>query len=530
MEEQPAAQLKGRLETLPEKHPETQPLDRSESQLTNRSEAQLSDQFDPQVADRPGVPGVQLQDRPTSQVADQPTPQVADRPTPRIADHTKALSVVQTETKSLEPSKTQSEDQPANPVVIVLHASVGSGHRTAANAIGQAFELLRNDPKEAAHFNADIPEDLEVEVLDVLDFGRIKFDGDATASMFTGVTRPIYDLSWRYFLTGRALWAGGTIWAHIMFPRFVTYIEEKRPLAIICTHITAANVAVSARMLSGLDFPIVCVPTDYEIEGLWPHLHTDLFCVANETMVETLRPRQIPEERIQITGIPTRLSFRATYDQKTVRNRFNLPQDRYVVLALAGAHLPRPYVHFRESIDQLLPYMHNFKKMHLVVLAGTDTEYANHTRRLVRDHELDNVTVFDYVEDIAALMSASDLLLCKAGGLTVTECLCAGTPMILMGRAYGQEKANMRMLTAAGAALHVTTFRELMDTLKHIEAHPESTQAMLINASFLRKPDAAIDIACAALRMSHEHPVGDCMVRRKYFCHLYVGEKPTHIR
>ncbi len=80
-----------------------------------------------------------------------------------------------------------------------------------------------------------------------------------------------------------------------MYPKFVDYVREKKPLAIICTHITAANVAVSARMITGFDFPITCVPTDYEAEGLWPHLHTDLFCVANESMAETLRPRRVPE-------------------------------------------------------------------------------------------------------------------------------------------------------------------------------------------------------------------------------------------
>ena len=34
----------------------------------------------------------------------------------------------------------------------------------------------------------------------------------------------------------------------------------------------------------------------------------------------------------------------------------------------------------------------------------------------------------------------SDLAICKSGGLTVTECLCAQVPMILLGKAYGQEK------------------------------------------------------------------------------------------
>lgn len=418
----------------------------------------------------------------------------------------------------------------ARPTVLVVHASVGSGHRSAANAVGQALELVRDNAEEAAALGISAPADLNVEVLDILEFGRIVFDGDKTASMFTGFTRPVYDLTWRYTLTGRLLWAGGTVWARVMYPKFVEYVRKTRPLAIVCTHITAANVAVSARMITGMAFPILCVPTDYEIEGLWPHLHTDLFCVANEYMAETLRPRRIPEDRILITGIPTRPAFRETYDRTTTRERFGLPQDARVVLALAGAKLPRPYVHFRESLDQLIPYLHSFEGMHLVVVAGTNAEYARHVRRLAAEHGLPNVTVLEYVEDMAALMAASDLVLCKSGGLTVTECLCAGVPMILMGRAYGQEKANVRMLTAAGAALHVTTARELVDTLRHVNDHPESTKAMLVNASFLRRPNAALDIARATFELAAAEPSRDAALRRKHFLHFYWGRKPAHTR
>ena len=159
-----------------------------------------------------------------------------------------------------------------------MHASVGSGHRSAANAIAQAFECMkaeqaegREQPTEAFPDVPKLPDGLEVEVLDVLDFGRVVFDGDKTASMFTGPTRPIYDLTWRFTLTGRLLWGGGSIWSHLMYGKFTELVRKRRPLAIICTHITAANVAVAARMLTGQHFPIVCVPTDYETEGLWPH-------------------------------------------------------------------------------------------------------------------------------------------------------------------------------------------------------------------------------------------------------------------
>lgn len=416
------------------------------------------------------------------------------------------------------------------PTIVVMHASVGSGHRSAAYAISEALELLRDSDDPELLQALSVPEDLEIETLDILDFGRIVFDGNKTASMFTGASRPIYDLTWRYTLTGRFLWGGGTIWSRIMYPKFTEYVKEKRPLAVVCTHITAANVAVGARMLSGVNYPILCVPTDYEIEGLWPHRTADLFCVANESMAETLRPRKVPEKDLLLTGIPARNDFGKEYDKERTRTQLSLPQDKMVVLALAGAYLPRPYVHFRETLDKVLPYLHIYADMHFVFIAGRDKEYADHLRQECAELGAQNVTVLDYVDEMAALMAASDLVICKSGGLTVTECLCTRTPMILLGRTYGQEKSNRRMLTATGAAMHVTTARELLEALRHICRKPESVNAMLINGDILRHPDAALDIARAAIKKAAEDEYTHAPSGRKRFVWFYWGGKPPHVR
>lgn len=138
-------------------------------------------------------------------------------------------------------------------------------------------------------------------------------------------------------------------------PAFNEYIRNRRPIAVVATHITAANVAVGARIITGIDYPVICVPTDYEVEGWWPHKDTDLFCVANEFMSETLRPRKVPEAKIRITGIPTRAGFDTDYDREEELAKFNIPTDKTVVLVMAGASLPQPYVRFRAAMDQTLP-------------------------------------------------------------------------------------------------------------------------------------------------------------------------------
>lgn len=407
---------------------------------------------------------------------------------------------------------------PDAPVITIMHASVGSGHKAAANAVAQAIDRLRGSD--------NVPENVVVDVLDVLDFGRIKFDGNKTAASFTGATRPIYDITWRYTLTGRLLWGGGSAWSRIMFPAFNDYVKEKKPIAVVCTHITSANVAVGARMMTEVDYPIICIPTDYEIEGLWPHKEADLICVASEFMAETLRPRKVPEANITITGIPVRGGFEdEPFDRNIVLEQFDLPNDKKIVLVLAGASLPQPYVRFRMAIEQTLPYLRRFDDMHFVFLPGKDIEYARNLKALFSGMKLENATVLDYVSDMASLMRASDLAVLKSGGLTVTECLCARLPMLLVGKSYGQEKANTVMLTSFGASLHATTARELVLTLERIHRYPEALDALLIGGNALRKPDAAEDIVRATMeqtRINRKH--------QRHFIEFYIGDKPAHTR
>ncbi len=86
------------------------------------------------------------------------------------------------------------------------------------------------------------------------------------------------------------------------------------------------------------------------------------------------------------------------------------------------------------------------------------------------------------------------------------------------------------MLTAAGAAYHVTTSRELQDLLLLIESHPHMTDAIKYNADLIRRPDAAMEIAKATLDLIRGIPKQDEKLLKKRFLHFYWGGKPAHIR
>lgn len=412
---------------------------------------------------------------------------------------------------------TTCDENSTRPLVIVVHASVGSGHRSAAQAVSRALEDLCGK-------HPNLPADTEIAVLDILDYGYVKFDGDKTANV-TVIFNSLYDFTWHHVFTGRLLWAGGWGWSPCMFKPFTKLVEKRRPIAIIATHIVAANAAVAARMITRQTFPMVCVPTDYGAEGLWPHLDCDLFCCADDEMVKELKPRKVPDSHIKVTGIPVRKGFSEPCDRDAVLDKFGLPHDKINVIVMAGARLSQPYIPFREIVNRILPCLSDFFKMHFAILAGADKEYADKLREFFAERNITNATVFNYVEDIPGLMEASDMIIAKSGGLATTECLCARLPLILVGKSYGQERANTLTVTAAGAAVKAETSEELLTELDQIHSNPERLETMLSGGESLRRPHAARDIATTTLDM-----VGKIQLPKRHFAKVYWGKKPYRVR
>lgn len=418
----------------------------------------------------------------------------------------------------LFPVSTVADEESDRPLIIALYSSVGSGHRSAAASTAEAFARLRGK-------HPLVPENADIELLDILDFGRMKFDGEKTTTLFTGPTRYIYDITWHYVFTGRILWGGGSGWSYAMYAPFTEYVRKRKPIAIVATHIVAANAAVAARMITKQEFPVVSVPTDYGVEGLWPHRFTDLFCVADSLMMEELLPRKVKPENIAITGIPVKPSFDLIYNRDEVLKRYGLPTDKTVVLIIAGARLRQPYVLFRQVMAQIMGDLAQFDNMHFVFLSGSDKEYASDLRKECLERGLENVSVFDYVENIAELMNASDLAIAKSGGLAVTECLCARLPLIIVGKSFGQERANTTTVTKAGAAKQVITAAELLEELQAFKHDPDMLQHMIEAGEGLRRPSSAADVARATL-----DKVGKVGRLKNYFIYLYWGKKPLRIR
>ena len=65
----------------------------------------------------------------------------------------------------------------------------------------------------------------------------------------------------------------------------------------------------------------------------------------------------------------------------------------------------------------------------------------------------DIVKVLPYTTQVPELMSISDIVVTKPGGLTSTESLASGLPMVLINPIPGQEEENAQFLECAGVGI-----------------------------------------------------------------------------
>jgi processive 1,2-diacylglycerol beta-glucosyltransferase len=96
-------------------------------------------------------------------------------------------------------------------------------------------------------------------------------------------------------------------------------------------------------------------------------------------------------------------------------------------------------------------------------------------------------------------MAAADLLVSKPGGLTTSEALARGTPMVVVNPIPGQESRNSDFLLENAAAVKVNNVATLPYKLNQLLITPGRLAELTANAKRLGRPQAAFDVARAAL-------------------------------
>lgn len=356
--------------------------------------------------------------------------------------------------------------------IIILYASAGHGHAKAAKAIAEAARL----------------KGCEVRCVDSLHFTRYGFGARYEA---------LYLFMIRYtpFLWGAAYAMTDVRWVDAMirpFRRWVNgffgrtleeWLVREDPEVVISTHFLGSEVVASLKRRGRLRSKLITVITDYLSHRFWEMDETDAYCVATAETLTQLKSRGVQAERVHITGIPVDPKFSVSIDREAIRASLGIKPKEFCVLVAGGGG----------GVGLLEPLVREFLKLEpsgqILALCGTNKALYERLLRLAEDRK--NVRPFGFIENVHELMSACDIVSGKGGGLMITESLCVGRPMILIGAVPGQETRNVRTMVTLGAAKLAASPERARQQIQVFRRNSELYREAARAIGDIRRPHAA---------------------------------------
>jgi processive 1,2-diacylglycerol beta-glucosyltransferase len=361
--------------------------------------------------------------------------------------------------------------------VLILTTDYGEGHSQAARALKTALGDLRPD--------------LKVCILNFVQF-----------------INPILDVTTRFVYFEMVLWTPSLysrfyrmadnlaedslsqiFLNHLGLKKLLQYLEHKQPKVIVSTFPTPAGVVSQMKRKGLISTPTVTVVTDNSIHNQWIHPATDLYVVGSNYVQQKMLQLGVAPEQIKITGIPINPVYDLKLNQQTMRQKLRLSPDFPVVLVMGGAYgrLGRIY--------QICQVLQNFSPpVQVVAICGKD-QPTRRRLQAIADNSTNPIQILGYINNVHEYMSAADLIITKAGGLTTSEALAKELPLIIFKPLPGQEEENTNYLVEAGAALLARTNHELASCLKLLLTNPLLLSDIKNKVLEIKKPNASRNAA-----------------------------------
>ena len=366
--------------------------------------------------------------------------------------------------------------------VLIVSASIGSGHHQAARAI--AAELARRQ------------DNLQITIADFMedtDSYLAAFMKEAYLKMLE-LSPNLYDLVYRVSQAPLPGFKAQGLLARVLQGGMAQLVRRHRPDLIIATHPFPCGAAAYLRDSRRLRAPLVGVITDFAVHRLWVYEHVDAYFVAAPEIKRELSALGVPARRIYASGIPVHPQFTANAGGRGILGELSLAADQPLVLLMGGGLGMGGIRQALASMDELkLP-------LQFVVLAGKNKELQGKLQEETKSLR-HAVRVLGYTDRIPELMRAAAMLVTKPGALTVCEALVSETPLLLYEPIPGQEWENAVFLTQRGVALWAKNRQELKDGVTTLLTRPEQVEKLRKEAEALRRPAAAAAVATAALAL-----------------------------
>lgn len=362
---------------------------------------------------------------------------------------------------------------------LLLSASTGGGHNSAANAIKDSLEGLG----------------FEVSLVDALKFtspvlDRLVSGGyEKSAKYIPQTFGAIYKISSRKSRKEDI----DVLVTQIMGRKIVRLVDNLKPDVIIGTHPFPLMALMKYKDRGRIDVPVISVLTDYTAHPLYIQKNIDAYIVGDRDIHYVLRNAGVREDSIYPFGIPISSNFMDTTRVDMVKNKLEL-EDKFTVLLMGGSFGAG---NIKESLLELLNSSYDFQ---IIVITGRDMALKKRLEKLVEYiHPRKTVRILGFTRDMPELLTIGDVLVTKPGGLTTTEAIMKAIPLVIPYYIPGQEAENVDFLLNNGMALKTFKNYPLSTIIEILIDNPARRQEIVDRMMNRRKTGSSQKIAKLAL-------------------------------
>ncbi|MCO5386178.1 MAG: glycosyltransferase [Desulfosporosinus sp.] len=344
--------------------------------------------------------------------------------------------------------------------VLVFSASFGNGHLRAAEAVIEGIQI--QEPSA---------------IIMHLDFG------DFLSKPINTMIKNIYGEIINHIpkLWGRFYYKTSMVQPRSLSQRFLNklgrkeflrYINVFKPDFIVCTYPTVSSVLAQLRYEKVLKVPVVTIITDYTVHSHWVHPSVDRYIVACTEVKDSLIAWGIEGSRIHVTGIPVSPKFEDQTDRGYILSKLGLKLNLPTFLVMGGSY------GVLKSANRICKKLANSKvPVQAIIVCGKNEKLYHSLKELIIQAR-NPIVRLEYVHNVEELMSVSDLIITKAGGLTVSEALTKHLPLVIYKPIPGQEEENAHYVQKIGAGIVAHTEAELGQLINHFLMNPGEVAKM----------------------------------------------------
>ncbi len=329
--------------------------------------------------------------------------------------------------------------------VLILTASTGGGHDKAAENLRLLLEE-NNITVQVSSFMKEINRSLDYIVVN--SYKQMSLKSPRTFGH-------LYYISNRKLVNNRVSSAFNIVGK----TKLLNHIKQMNPDLIIGTHLLASNIICKLKANKQIDIPYISVVTDFHTHRSYINPEVNAYIVGSAFTKNALVQNGIQSSIIHNYGIPLSPPY---YNLKDKEHR------DFSLLMMSGS-IGLTFV------DDLLDTLRRLPNpIHCKVVCGNNFKLKRSLEKRY-ESEINNglFEIYGFTNAIHELMDESDVIITKPGGLTTTEAIAKGLPLLIPFAMPGQEEENTDFLLSSGAAFKIENGQRLVFILNQLINDPD---------------------------------------------------------